>query len=565
MIAINGLTKHYGDRTLFEDVSLQLNAGERYGLVGANGSGKTTFLNIVTGAEEASSGTVSIPKRLRLGVLRQDQFLYENEQILNVTLMGNPELWDAMVERDKLLANAHEEFDADKYSELEDTILRHDGYTAEARAAEILEGLGLPAVIHRSPLSTLSGGFKLRVLLAQVLASNPDVLLLDEPTNHLDILSIRWLEGFIREFSGPVVVISHDHKFLDGVATHILDVDYQDVIMYRGNYSAFVELKKAERERKEKDIAGQQSQIDAQMEFVARFKAKASKARQAQSKLKMVERAMEEMEELPVSSRRWPTFRIQEHRHSGRDVLKIKGVKKSYGEKQVLHGVDLTVQRGDRLAIMGPNGIGKSTLLKIAMGVVDADEGEAEWGYETHVGYFAQDHHEDLDKLDQTAEEWVSQFCPDKGVGFVRGHMAMMLFTGDDPKKKLSALSGGEAARLVFTKIAIERPNVLVLDEPTNHLDLESIEALVEGLQAYTGTLILVSHDRWFIEQLATRIVDIEPAGITDYQGTYDEYVAFAGMDHLDTERVLLAAKQAKGGQVKGGNSPKRSSASSAK
>jgi ATPase subunit of ABC transporter with duplicated ATPase domains len=559
MIAINGLTKHYGDRTLFADVSLQLNAGERYGLIGANGSGKTTFLNIVTGQEEASSGTVSIPKRLRLGVLRQDQFLYENEPILEVTLRGNPELWDAMVERDKLLANAHEEFDADRYSELEDTILRNDGYTAESRAAEILEGLGLPAKIHRNPLSTLSGGFKLRVLLAQVLASNPDVLLLDEPTNHLDILSIRWLEGFIREFAGPVVVISHDHKFLDGVATHILDVDYQQVRMYRGNYSAFVELKKADRERMEKDIAGQQQQIDQQMEFVARFKAKASKARQAQSKLKMVERAMEEMEELPVSSRRWPTFRIQEHRHSGRDVLKIKGVKKSYGDKQVLHGVDLTVQRGDRLAIMGPNGIGKSTLLKIAMGVVSADEGEAEWGYETHVGYFAQDHHEDLDKLDQTAEQWVSQFCPDKGVGFVRGHMAMMLFTGDDPKKKLSALSGGEAARLVFTKIAIERPNVLVLDEPTNHLDLESIEALVEGLQAYTGTLILVSHDRWFIEQLATRIVDIEPAGITDYQGTYDEYVGFAGMDHLDTERVLLAAKQAKAGtnQKKTANSAK--------
>jgi ATPase subunit of ABC transporter with duplicated ATPase domains len=559
MIAINGLTKHYGDRTLFADVSLQLNAGERYGLIGANGSGKTTFLNIVTGQEEASSGTVSIPKRLRLGVLRQDQFLYENEPILEVTLRGNPELWDAMVERDKLLANAHEEFDADRYSELEDTILRNDGYTAESRAAEILEGLGLPAKIHRNPLSTLSGGFKLRVLLAQVLASNPDVLLLDEPTNHLDILSIRWLEGFIREFAGPVVVISHDHKFLDGVATHILDVDYQQVRMYRGNYSAFVELKKADRERMEKDIAGQQQQIDQQMEFVARFKAKASKARQAQSKLKMVERAMEEMEELPVSSRRWPTFRIQVHRHSGRDVLKIKGVKKSYGDKQVLHGVDLTVQRGDRLAIMGPNGIGKSTLLKIAMGVVSADEGEAEWGYETHVGYFAQDHHEDLDKLDQTAEQWVSQFCPDKGVGFVRGHMAMMLFTGDDPKKKLSALSGGEAARLVFTKIAIERPNVLVLDEPTNHLDLESIEALVEGLQAYTGTLILVSHDRWFIEQLATRIVDIEPAGITDYQGTYDEYVGFAGMDHLDTERVLLAAKQAKAGtnQKKTANSAK--------
>jgi ATPase subunit of ABC transporter with duplicated ATPase domains len=468
--------------------------------------------------------------------------------------MGNPELWEAMVERDALLANAHEEFDADRYTLLEDIIHRHDGYTAEARAAAILEGLGFPAAVHHNPLSTLSGGFKLRVLLAQVLASNPDVLLLDEPTNHLDILSIRWLEGFIREFAGPVVVISHDHRFLDGVATHILDVDYQMVTPYRGNYSAFVELKRLERERLEKDIAGQEKQIDQQMEFVARFKAKASKARQAQSKLKQIEKQIEQMEELPQTSRRYPTFRIQEHRHSGRDVLKIKGVTKSYGEKQVLHGVDLTVRRGDRLAIMGPNGIGKSTLLKIAMGDTQADSGEVEWGYETHIGYFAQEHHEDLENLDQTAEEWISQFCPDKGVGFVRGHMAMMLFTGDDPKKKLSTLSGGEAARLVFTRIAIERPNVLVLDEPTNHLDLESIEALVEGLKAFTGTLILVSHDRWFIEQLATRIVDIEPAGITDYEGTYDEYVAFCGNDHLDTERVLKAARGEKQGGEKQGS-----------
>ncbi|MEO5511701.1 MAG: ribosomal protection-like ABC-F family protein, partial [Longimicrobiales bacterium] len=519
MISVSSLSKHFGDRTLFADASFQLNAGERYGLVGANGSGKTTLLNIMTGQEEASSGSVSIPKRARLGVLRQDQFLYEDERIIDVTQMGNLELWEAMVERDALLANAHEEFDADRYTLLEETVHRYDGYTAEARAATILEGLGLPAAVHYQPLSTLSGGFKLRVLLAQVLASAPDVLLLDEPTNHLDILSIRWLEEFIGEFAGPVVVISHDHQFLDGVATHILDVDYAQVNKYTGNYTTFVELKQSERERKEKDIAGQEKEIEQQMDFVNRFKAKASKARQAQSKLKMVERKMEEMQELPISSRRWPTFRFQEHRHSGRDVLKIKGIRKSYGAREVLHGVDLTVQRGDRLAIMGPNGIGKSTLLKICMADVEPDAGEAEWGYEAQVGYFAQDHHEDLETQDKTAEEWIAQFCPDKGVGFVRGHMAMTLFTGDDPKKKLSSLSGGEAARLVFTRIAIERPNVLVLDEPTNHLDLESIEGLVEGLKAFTGTLILVSHDRWFIDQLATRIVDIEPSGIVDYQG----------------------------------------------
>ena len=546
MISISGLSKQFGDRTLFANASFQLNAGERYGLVGANGSGKTTLLNILSGHDEASAGSVSVSKRLRLGVLRQDQFLYEDERILDVAQMGNVDLWQAMVARDALLSNAHDEFDADRYQALEDTIIRHDGYTAEARAAAILEGLGLPAEVHRQPLSTLSGGFKLRVLLAQVLASAPDVLLLDEPTNHLDIMSIHWLEGFIREFAGPVVVISHDHHFLDAVSTHILDVDYQQVTLYHGNYTQFLESKKAERERREKEIASQQREIEHNMEFVERFRAKASKARQAQSKLKMVEKRSEEMEELPVSSRRYPTFRLKEHRHSGRDVLKLSGIKKAYGDKQVLHGIDLLVRRGDRLAITGPNGIGKSTLLKIMMGEASADEGTVEWGYETHPGYFAQDHQEDLETQNRTAEEWTAQFCPDKGIGYVRGELALMLFSGDDPKKKLSALSGGEAARLVFTRLAIEKPNVLVLDEPTNHLDLESIEALVEGLQAYTGTLIVVSHDRWFIEQLATRVVDIEPTGVTDYQGTYQEYVEFTGSDRLDTEQVLLAARSRK-------------------
>ena len=546
MISVSGLTKHYGDRTLFADASFQLNSGERYGLVGANGSGKTTLLNIMTGQDEPSAGSVSIPSRARLGVLRQDQFLYENETILNVALMGNMELWEAMVEHHALLANAHEHFDADRYSVVEETINRHDGYSAEARAATILEGLGLPAIVHHNPLSTLSGGFKLRVLLAQVLASSPDALLLDEPTNHLDILSIRWLEGFIREFAGPVVVISHDHQFLDGVATHIMDVDYQQVTVYRGNYTAFEELKLSDRERKEKEIASQQKEIAQSMEFVERFKAKASKARQAQSKLKMVEKKQEQMQELPQSSRRYPKFRLKEYRHSGRDVLTVKNITKSYGDKQVLHGVDLAVRRGDRLAIMGPNGIGKSTLLKIIMGETEADGGTVEWGYETYPGYFAQDHHEGLQNQNMTAEQWITQFCSDKGIGYVRGEMAMTLFTGDDPKKQLSSLSGGEAARLVFTRLAIEKPNVLVLDEPTNHLDLESISALVEGLKAYTGTLIVVSHDRWFIGQLATRIVDIEPEGVRDYAGTYEEYVAFCGTDRLDAEKVALAERERK-------------------
>ena len=546
MISVSNLEKSFGDRTLFTGASFQLNPGERYGLVGANGSGKTTLLNILCGDLESSDGTVSVAKHLRMGVLRQDQFVYENEEILKVTLMGNPELWHAMVEREALLARAEQHFDADRFSELEETFQRHDGYTAEARAATILEGLGLPTEVHRSRVSTLSGGFKLRVLLAQVLASAPDILLLDEPTNHLDIISIRWLEIFLRDFKGPAVVISHDHRFLDNVMTHVLDVDYETVLLYHGNYTDSLKAKQLERERREKDIAARERDIAHHQKFVDRFRAKASKARQAQSKVRMIEKKAAALTGLPMSSRRYPTFRFEQKRNSGKEVLSIKGIKKAFGDNEVLHGVDLTVNRGDRLAIMGPNGIGKSTLLKIIMGELEPDGGEVQWGYETHLGYFAQDHHEQFETPKRTAEDWVWDFCPDKDIGYVRGRMGLMLFSGDDGKKRLSALSGGEATRLVFTRLAIERPNVLVLDEPTNHLDLESIEALVEGLRAFEGTLLLVSHDRWFVSQLATRVVEIKSDDIVDYLGTYEEYVHFCGDDHLDTDRVILKAKREK-------------------
>jgi ATPase subunit of ABC transporter with duplicated ATPase domains len=543
MISVSKVAKSFGDRTLFANVSFQLNAGERYGLVGANGAGKTTLLRILSGDLDASEGTVSVPKRLRLGVLRQDQFVYDDQEILAVALMGNPEMWNAMAEKQALLAQTDEHFEADRFAELEEIVLRHDGYTAEARAATILEGLGLPASVHHDPLSTLSGGFRLRVLLAQVLASTPDVLLLDEPTNHLDILSIRWLETFLRDFAGTVVVISHDHRFLDNVSTTILDVDYETLLSYRGNYTDFIQAKRAERERRGKDIAAREREIAHHQKFVDRFRAKASKARQAQSKVRMIEKKAEALEVQPQSSRRYPRFRFEQRRDSGREVLALAGIKKAFGDNQVLHGVDLTVNRGDRLAIIGPNGIGKSTLLKIAMGHLEADSGEVEWGYETHPGYFAQDHLGQFDNPTGSAEEWIWNFCADRDLGYVRSQMGLMLFTGDDGKKKLSALSGGEVTRLVFTRLGIERPNVLVLDEPTNHLDLESIEALVEGLAKHPGTLILVSHDRWLVGQLATRVLEIRSDGITDYLGTYEEYVHACGDDHLDVDQVVLKAK----------------------
>ncbi len=563
MISVSGLAKSFGAQPLFTDVYLELNRGERYGLVGANGSGKTTLLNIISGHEEPSAGSVSVPKSVKLGVLRQDQFIYENEEILGVTLQGNPDLWQAMVAKEELLAETHGEFDPERFSELEETIQHHDGYAAEARAAEILEGLGFLSSVHRQPMSTLSGGFKLRVLLAQALAGSPDALLLDEPTNHLDILSIRWLEKFIRDFTGPVVVISHDHRFLDNVSTQTLDVDYRTVLQYPGTYSDFLVSKQEERERREKSIASREREIAHHQKFVDRFRAKASKARQAQSKLRLIEKKAEGLEELPASSRRYPNFRFEEKRHSGREVLNIKDIRKAYGDNEVLHGVDLTIARGDRLAIMGPNGIGKSTLLKIVMGELEPDAGTVKWGYETHPSYFAQDHQEQFENADHSAEAWITGFCPGKTYGFVRGEMGRVLFSGDDGKKKLGTLSGGEAARLVFCKIAIEQPNVLVLDEPTNHLDLESIEALVEALRSFDGTLILVSHDRWFVSRLADRIVEITSDGIRDYQGTYEDYVHFCGDDHLDVDTVVLKARskkkvekterQKKGGKAAGG------------
>lgn len=544
MISLSNLSKYYGDQVLFEGVSLQFNRGERYGIVGANGCGKSTLLKILCGDESASDGDLSIPKRAVLGVLKQDHFEYEDTRILDVVMMGNAPLWSAMEEKEEILAKAEDYFDGDRYAELEETIVQGDGYGLEARAGEILEGLGIASAVHEQPLSTLSGGFKLRVLLAQVLASEPDALLLDEPTNHLDILSIRWLEEFLQSYRGSALLISHDHRFLDTVATSIVDVDYETIKSYPGNYAQFVRAKREERERREAEIQKREAEIAGHKAFVERFRAKASKARQAQSKLKAIDRI--EIESLPESSRRYPRFRFEQKRPSGKQVIELKGITKRYDDLTVLDGIDLTIQRGERVAIIGPNGIGKSTLLKVMMDEISADAGSAEWGYETHPGYVAQDHKEQLGMRRQSLDDWLGQFCPAQGIGFVKGQLAAVLFSGDESKKKLEALSGGEAARLMFARQAVEKPNVLILDEPTNHLDLEAIEALVRAVKDYDGTLIFVSHDRWFVNELATRIVEITPEGVRDFSGSYDEYLARAGEDHLDAQEVLRRARDSK-------------------
>jgi ATPase subunit of ABC transporter with duplicated ATPase domains len=541
MLSIANLSKAYGAQTLFRETSITFTRGCCYGVVGSNGSGKSSLIRILAGDEEPSGGEVSIPRKCRVGVLRQDHFRFENERILDVVMMGHKKLWEAMQAKEALLERSHEHFDADRYAELEDVILQSDGYSLEARSAEILAGLNIPSAVHKQPLSTLSGGFKLRVLLAQTLAADPDVLLLDEPTNHLDILSIRWLEKFLDGFKGTTLVVSHDHRFLNNVCDYILDLDYERITLYRGDYDDFTQAKQGNRDRKEAEIEKREKEIADHKRFIERFKAKPTKARQARSKVKQVERIV--IEELPQSSRRWPRFSFRSRRPSGKQALRLQGITKAFGDNVVLRDVSLRVQRGDRLAVIGPNGIGKSTLLKIMIGSLAPDAGDVEWGYETHRGYFAQDHRELLAGSRDDLQSWLWNYCAGEPIGFVRGRLALVLFQKDEAAKKVGQLSGGEAARLIFARLNVEEPNVLVLDEPTNHLDLEGIEALAQGLRSYDGTTIFVSHDRWLVSELATRILEITPQGLTDFPGTYEDYLAACGDDHLDFDAVVRKAR----------------------
>ncbi|MEZ4226541.1 MAG: ABC-F family ATP-binding cassette domain-containing protein [Polyangiaceae bacterium] len=539
MIGISQLSKAFGPQTLFESVTLQLTAGNRYGLVGANGSGKSTFLKILTGDEPASGGELTFPKNARIGVLRQDRFDSDDQIILDVAMMGDELVHRALREQDQLAETDHP--DPVRIGEIDEILRTHDGYTLEARAAQVLVGLGLEEGTLRQPLRTLSGGYKLRVLLAQTLVGRPDALFLDEPTNHLDILSIRWLEKFLCAFKGCAVVISHDQRFLDNVATHVLDVDYGTIQQYVGNYSAFLEQKVLTRERKETEIARVEKTIAEKKAFVERFRAKATKARQAQSRVKQIEKI--EVETLAPTSRRYPKFRFQIARPSGKDVLAVEGLSKSYGEKSVLRDVEFSVRRGERVAVIGANGLGKSTLLKLLTDHLQADGGKILWGHETHLGYFAQDHKDQLTNPTQTALDYLWDICPQEGTSFVRGVLGRLLFSGSEVEKKIAALSGGEATRLVMSRLMVQKPNVMLLDEPTNHLDLESIEALVEALQGYEGTLLFVSHDRWFVQQLATRIIEVKKDGLNDFMGNYDEYLERQGDDHLDADQVALRAR----------------------
>lgn len=535
MITLSNLSMLFGSRLLFDDVNLLLTPGNRYGLVGANGSGKTTFLKILGGQEEATLGEISLSKYTRVGWMQQDQYKYENDLILEVVLQGKEPLWKALEEKGNLIKkNEITPEEGMRLAELEEIIADNDGYTAEAVAHEILVGLGIHEDYHLEPLSVLSGGYKLRVLLAQALFNNPDVLLLDEPTNHLDIVTIGWLEAYLcKDFKGLLLFISHDHDFLNNLSTHILDIDYGEISLYTGNFDQFLVQKEAKKEQIEAEKATAEKRIAHLQSFVDRFRAKATKARQAQSKLKQIEKI--EVPEIQDSSRRAPHFAFKQQRPSGKDVLEVEKISKRFEENQVLKNVSFKVKRGEKVAILGPNGVGKSTLLKILTDHLKADEGRFVWGYETHVSYFAQDHHEQLEGR-QNLLNWLEEQAPDEITQRLRGALGQMLFTQDDAFKSISSLSGGEAARLLMASIMLAQPNVIILDEPTNHLDLEAREALAAALHAFPGTVLFVSHDRHFVSKVANRILALSPKGLKDYPGSFAEYLHKVGDDYLSRE-----------------------------
>ncbi|WP_213152359.1 ABC-F family ATP-binding cassette domain-containing protein [Neochlamydia sp. AcF95] len=535
MISATNLSMRFGGKILFKNASFQLNPGNHYGLIGANGAGKSTLLKILARDLTAEEGEFCIPSQLALGTLKQNHFLYEQVPILDTVLMGNAKLWKALEEKNILLDKP--EFDEEEchlLADLEKIIEEQDGYSAESVAGKILEGLGLPDRIHHQNLSTLSGGYKLRVLLAQVLFSKPDILLLDEPTNHLDLYSIKWLEGYLRDFPGTLLVSSHDRDFLNAICDHMLDLDHQKITSYKGNYEDFLKTKASAVEQKELAFAKQEKRREDLQNFIDRFKAKASKARQAQSKMKLVDKIEDEMAELDFTptSRLYPRLKFEPHRSSGALVLKAKGICKSYGTKQVLHQVSFEVERGERIALVGANGIGKSTLLEILTGQLKCEQGSWEWGHAAQVAYFPQDHHREVNG-NISLLEWLSEQDPQIPEQKLREILGRVLFTGDDVKKSVHLLSGGETARLILAKMMLLKGNVLIFDEPTNHLDMEAIEALLEALNHYTGTILFVSHNRHFVTHLAKKVIEISDTGVQTYDCSYVEYIEKREMDLL--------------------------------
>ncbi|HEX3594519.1 MAG TPA: ATP-binding cassette domain-containing protein [Polyangiaceae bacterium] len=515
MITASDVTMNFGARILFDHVSVTFNAGERYGLTGPNGAGKSTFMKIMSGELEPTSGTVQ--HRGRLGVLRQDQALYSDKRIIDVVRMGNPALWAALEEKEDLLVRENHltEEEGMRLGELEITIGEENGYLSESEAAELLMGLGVPEDVHEQKLEVLQGGDRVRVLLAQALFGTPATLLLDEPTNGLDIASIRWLETFLLAYEGALVVISHDRHFLNEVTTKIADVDYETIIVYPGNYDDMVSLKAEARASLELANAAKNKKVVELQEFVQRFKA-GSRASQVKSREKQLEREKKAMIDLKRSNIERPFIRFEAARPSGKNVLSVVNLSKRFDDKVICKNFNLSVMRGDKIALVGPNGIGKTTMLRLLNGEVKPDSGNVEWGYEARIGYMPQEHSELVDKSDQTAREWLWSFNDKVDEENLRALFGRLLFKKDEPLKPTKVLSGGETVRLILAKLMLGQPNVLLLDEPTNHLDLESIRSLTEALAIYEGTAVFVTHDRNMVERVASRIIEMSEDGVRE-------------------------------------------------
>jgi len=519
----------YGSKVLFDDVTTTFSAGRRYGLTGPNGAGKSTFMKLLSGELPPQKGTVSRPAKM--GVLRQDQFAFDRFRVIDTVVMGNARLWSALEERDRLYAKSDmTDEDGMRLGELEGIVGEEDGYTAESDAAILLQGLDIPDALHGRLVGELQGGQKVRVLLAQALFGHPQALLLDEPTNHLDLDSIHWLREFLVRYEGTLIVISHDRHFLNAVCTHTADIDYETIITYTGGYDDMVVAKTQIRARLETQNEQREKKIAQLNDFIARFSA-GTRSSQVQSRRKEVERL--QTTELARSNIQRPYIRFQMARPSGRLALECSGVSKSFDGTPVIRGFGAIVNRGEKIVLAGRNGVGKTTMLKalladapnLAPSPGDIDAGSVRWGHEVSIGYFAQDHTGAIEK-GLTAVEWLHRFDPDASRQDIHGLLGQMLFSGEEGLKPTDALSGGETARLLFCRLMLQKPNVLVLDEPTNHLDLEAINALNVALQKFEGTVFLVTHDQDLLEEVGTRVWHFDGGRIEDFKGTYEEYEA---------------------------------------
>jgi len=536
VISTANLTVQFGAKPLFENVSVKFMPGNRYGLIGANGCGKSTLMKILGGELEPSAGHVSLDAGRRIGKLRQDQFAFEAHRVLDTVIMGHSELWQVKSERDRIYGLPEMTVeDGMRVAELETRFSELDGYTAESRAGELLSGVGIVTALHEGPMSEIAPGWKLRVLLAQALFAEPDILLLDEPTNNLDIHTIRWLEDVLNARTCTMVVISHDRHFLNRVCTHIADLDYGELRVYPGDYDEYMTAATLVRERLLTNNAKKKSQIADLQTFVSRFSANASKAKQATSRARQIDKI--QLETVKPSSRVSPFIRFDQAKKVYRMALAAEGLTKAYDSGPLFRQLNLAVAVGERVAIIGPNGIGKSTLLRVLSGDLSPDAGRVKCSENAQLGYFAQDHVAEF-ASDMTLFDWMSQWAsPNDDEQAVRAVLGRLLFSKDDSAKPVRAVSGGEQGRLLFGKLMLQRPNVLLLDEPTNHLDMESIEALNLALEHYPGTLIFVSHDRQFVASLATRIVELTPSRIVNFVGSYDEYLRSQGIEGAPHEK----------------------------